>query len=158
MISDAILATKQTTSLTAHWQQRHITAQFQDDPLRNLALSSHALTDGQALLENRHLRDLEALLQELQAKTRADFIVYRTVGAGLSGRAVTEEEQLFVRAFYDGPLQVLSNFSLGLESCRLLLARGQLAQLENELLKLQERLRKNIAACHQWVKKFGDLI
>ena len=157
MTSDTILATKQTTFLTVHWQQRRMTAQFQDDPLRNLVISNHALTDCYTLLESRHLLDLEALLHGLQTKTRGDLIVYRNVGASLSRRAATEEETQFARAFYDGPLQVLSSFSLALEICLLLLSRGCLVELENELLLQQETLRKNIAACYQWVKNFSDL-
>ena len=159
MTSIMISMTEQgTLPLMANRPQRRMTAQFQDDPLRNLVMSNHALTDCYTLLENRHLLDLEALLQGLQAKTRADLIVYRNVGSSLSKRAATEEEKQFVRAFYDGPLQVLSSFSLALEVCLLLLSRGCLVELENELLNQQETLRKNIAACYQWVKKFSDLI
>jgi hypothetical protein len=139
----------------ANWHQRRVTAQFQEDPLRNLAMSNHALTDCYTLLANRHLLDLESLLEGLQAKTRADLIVYRHVGASLSKRATTPEEQQFVRAFYDGPLQVLSSFSLALEVCLLLLSREKLVQLENELHHLQETMQKNIAACYHWAQAAG---
>ncbi len=134
--------------------QRRMTAQFEDDPLRNLVMSNHALTDCYALLENRHLLDLKELLYGLRAKTQADSAVYRNVGANLAKRATIEEEERFIQTLYDGPLQVLSNFSLSLEFCLVLLSRSELALLEKELHQLQETLRKNIAACYQWVKEW----
>lgn len=135
-------------------QQGRMTAQFEDDPLRNLVMSNHALTDCYTLLENRHLLDLEELLYGLRAKTQADLIVYRNIGANLAKRVTLEEEKRFIRSFYDGPLQVLSSFSLALEFCLMLLARTELDLLESELSELQETLRDNIAACYQWVKEW----
>lgn len=154
MTSNVSSAIKQTRlPLRVNWQQRRLTTQFQDDPLRNLAMSNHALSECYSLLINRHLLDLETLLRELQTKTRADFMVYRNFGASLSKRAITEEDRQFVRTFYDGPLQVLSNFSLGLEVCLLFLSRRQLGQLEEELPQLQRTMQENIADCYRWVRE-----
>jgi len=139
-------------SLAATWHQRHMTAQFQDDPLRNLVLNNQALTDCYTLLEDQRLLDLEALLQEIQTKTKADLIVYRNVATGQLERATTEAEREFIRTFYDGPLQVLSSFSFALEFCLMLLSREYFVQLENELHLLQAVLKEKIAACYRWVQ------
>ncbi len=54
-----------TLPFTATWRQRRVTDQFQDDPLRNLAMSKHALTECYTLLEKEELllRMLQNILE-----------------------------------------------------------------------------------------------
>ena len=133
--------------------KERVTTDFQDDPLRNLVMNQHSLTGCYPLIEDNALPDLERLLKQVQRQTRGDLIVYRDFALRLSGKAKTDEEKVFIRAFLDGPLQVLSSFSLALEFCLLLLSRGALIQLENELRQLQQTLKKNIDTCYHWAKQ-----
>lgn len=153
MVGDISDPLSHPLSFTATWRQRRVTDQFQDDPLRNLAMSKHALTKCSTLLETEQLLDLKDLLVELNTKTRADLSVYRKVSLSLSEKAITPREQQFNRTFCDGPLQVLANFSLSLEFCLLLLSQRHLRHLENELHRLQKTLGEHIAACYHWAEQ-----